>query len=492
MPNVTGKSLPVRTRCTPGCCCAFSVLISSIKACGWGERSSFVCSMRGRTMSSANRVWPVTLARPSTRRRGLPRTFKLQPSRSFFDRLEDLLVSGTTTKISGNCLSNPGAARVRFFHEQRLGGHEDSRSAVAALRGAEVGERGLQRVQLGAARHAFDGLNRAALAFEREQQAGELRLAVDQHRAGAAFAELAAVLGAGEAEVLAQQLEQRLVRRERDFVAFAVDRQAELRMAHCLGPKQIVGATLLQSPGGGKGRAALTFPFPQRRISTPFIQEPTMSLRIGDEAPNFQAQTTEGPIDFHKWIGDKWAVLFSHPKDFTPVCTTELGTMAKLKSEFDRRNVKIIGLSADPVDDHKRWAKDIEETQGAAPNYPMIGDPDLKVAKLYDMLPAEATPGKRTPADNATVRTVFIIGPDKKIKLMLFYPMTTGRNFDEVLRVLDSIQLTAKHKVATPANWKQGQDVIIAGSVSDDDAKKLFPKGWKSPKPYLRITEQPK
>ncbi len=219
-----------------------------------------------------------------------------------------------------------------------------------------------------------------------------------------------------------------------------------------------------------------------------------MTLRIGDTAPNFQADTTEGRIDFHQWIGDKCAVLFSHPKDFTPVCTTELGTMAKLKSEFDRRNVKVIGLSVDPVDDHKRWAKDIEETQGTAPNYPMIGDPDLKVAKLYDMLPAEVTGEARgrTAANNATVRTVFVIGPDKKIKLMLFYPMTTGRNFDELLRVLDSIQLTAKHKVATPANWKQGQDVIIAGSVSDDEAKELFPKGWKSPKPYLRITQQPK
>jgi len=217
-----------------------------------------------------------------------------------------------------------------------------------------------------------------------------------------------------------------------------------------------------------------------------------MALRIGDEAPNFQAQTTEGQIDFHQWIGDKWAVLFSHPKDFTPVCTTELGTMARMKPEFDKRNVKIIGLSADPVDDHKRWSNDIKETQGTAPNYPMIGDSDLKVAKLYDMLPAEATPGKRSPAENATVRTVFIIGPDKKIKLMLFYPMTTGRNFDEILRVIDSMQLTSKHKVATPANWKQGQDVIIAGSVSDDDAKKLFPQGWKAPKPYLRITQQPK
>ena len=219
-----------------------------------------------------------------------------------------------------------------------------------------------------------------------------------------------------------------------------------------------------------------------------------MALRIGDEAPNFTARTTEGDIDFHKWIGDKWAILFSHPKDFTPVCTTELGTMARMKAEFDKRNTKIIGLSADPVDDHKRWAKDIQETQGAAVNYPMIGDPDLKVAKLYDMLPADASgdPKSRSAANNATVRTVFMIGPDKKIKLMLFYPMTTGRNFDEVLRVLDSMQLTSKHKVATPANWKQGQDVIIAGSVNDEDAKKQYPNGWKAPKPYLRIVPQPK
>jgi alkyl hydroperoxide reductase subunit AhpC len=221
-------------------------------------------------------------------------------------------------------------------------------------------------------------------------------------------------------------------------------------------------------------------------------EEISMALRIGDEAPNFTAQTTEGPIEFHKWIGDKWAVLFSHPKDFTPVCTTELGAMARMKAEFDKRGASIIGLSADPVDDHKRWAKDIEETQGAPVNYPMIADADLKVAKLYDMLPAEAVPGKRTPAENATVRTVFIIGPDKKVKLMLFYPMTTGRNFDEVLRVIDSMQLTAKHKVATPANWKQGGDVIISGAVSDEDAKKQFPEGWKAPRPYLRIVKQPK
>ena len=217
-----------------------------------------------------------------------------------------------------------------------------------------------------------------------------------------------------------------------------------------------------------------------------------MALRIGDTAPNFQAQTTEGPIDFHEWIGDKWAILFSHPKDFTPVCTTELGTMAKMKAEFQKRNAKIIGLSADPVDDHQRWAKDIEETQGHKINYPMIGDADLHVAKLYDMIHPNASGGKRTAVDNATVRSVFIVGPDKKVKAMLVYPMTAGRNFDEVLRVLDSIQLTAKYKVATPANWKPGQDVIIAGSVSDEDAKKLFPQGWKAPKPYLRITQQPK
>ena len=213
-----------------------------------------------------------------------------------------------------------------------------------------------------------------------------------------------------------------------------------------------------------------------------------MALRIGDTAPDFRAETTEGTIDFHDWIGDSWAVLFSHPKDYTPVCTTELGYMAKIKPEFDRRNVKVIGLSVDSTGDHEGWVKDIEETQGAAVNYPLIGDHDLKIAKLYDMLPAEAVPGKRTPAENATVRTVFLIGPDKKIKLMLFYPMTTGRNFDEILRVLDSLQLTARHKVATPANWKQGEDVIIAGSVNDEEAKKLFPQGWKAPRPYLRIT----
>jgi alkyl hydroperoxide reductase subunit AhpC len=217
-----------------------------------------------------------------------------------------------------------------------------------------------------------------------------------------------------------------------------------------------------------------------------------MSVRIGDEAPNFKAETTQGPIDFHQWIGDGYAILFSHPKDFTPVCTTELGYMAKLEPEFKKRNAKVIGLSIDPVDDHKRWAKDIEETQGMAPNYPIIGDSDLNVAKLYDMIHPNATGGKRTAADNATVRSVFVVGPDKKVKLTLTYPMTTGRNFDEVLRVLDSIQLTAKHKVATPVNWKQGEDVIIAGSVSDEEAKQKYPEGWKSPKPYLRIVKQPK
>ncbi len=217
-----------------------------------------------------------------------------------------------------------------------------------------------------------------------------------------------------------------------------------------------------------------------------------MSLRIGDEAPNFAAETTEGRIDFHEWIGDGWAVLFSHPKDFTPVCTTELGYMARLAPEFRKRNTKVIGLSIDPVDDHKRWAKDIEETQGEAPNYPIIGDSDLKVAKLYDMIHPNAVSGPRTAADNATVRSVFVIGPDKKIKLTLTYPMSTGRNFDEVLRVLDSIQLTAQHKVATPVNWKPGEDVIIGTAVSDDEAKRSFPEGWRAPRPYLRIVAQPK
>src|SRR5437764_11155743 len=218
-----------------------------------------------------------------------------------------------------------------------------------------------------------------------------------------------------------------------------------------------------------------------------------MALQIGDTAPDFEAETTEGRIGFHDWIGDSWAVLFSHPKDFTPVCTTELGYMASIKPEFDRRNVKIIGLSVDSAGDHEKWAKDIEETQGAAPNYPLIGDPYLTVAKLYGMLAAETSGDAkdRTPADNQTVRNVFVIGPDKKIKLILVYPMTTGRNFDEVLRVIDSLQLTAKHKVATPVNWQQGEDVIIAGSVSDEEAKKRYPQGWKAPKPYLRIVPQP-
>ena len=218
-----------------------------------------------------------------------------------------------------------------------------------------------------------------------------------------------------------------------------------------------------------------------------------MSLRINSLAPNFTANTTEGPIDFHQWIGDGWAILFSHPKDFTPVCTTELGYMAKLKPEFDRRNTKIIGLSVDPVDNHARWAQDIAETQGTAPNYPMIGDTDLAVSKLYNMLPEEIEGGSegRTANDNATVRTVFVIGPDKRIKMMLSYPMSTGRNFDEILRVLDSMQLTAAHRVATPVNWTPGDKVIISGAVSDEEAKTLYPEGWDAPRPYLRIVAQP-
>lgn len=219
-----------------------------------------------------------------------------------------------------------------------------------------------------------------------------------------------------------------------------------------------------------------------------------MALRIGDEAPDFTAETTEGPIRFHEWIGDGWAILFSHPKDFTPVCTTELGYLAGLKPEFDRRNCKILGLSIDPVADHRKWAKDIEETAGHALNYPLIGDAELKVAQLYDMIHPNAAAKKegRTAADNATIRSVFVVGPDKKIKLMLTYPMSTGRNFDEVLRVLDSIQLTAKHKVATPVNWKSGEDVIIVPAVSDEEARQKFPTGWKAPKPYMRIVPQPK
>jgi alkyl hydroperoxide reductase subunit AhpC len=218
-----------------------------------------------------------------------------------------------------------------------------------------------------------------------------------------------------------------------------------------------------------------------------------VTLQIGADAPDFEASTTEGPIRFHDWIGDSWAILFSHPKDFTPVCTTELGYMAKIKPEFDRRNVKIIGLSVDPVDKHEGWSADIEETQGTAPNYPMIGDSDFNVSKLYGMLGADVSgdPADRTAADNQTVRNVYVIGPDKKVKLVLVYPMTTGRNFDEVLRVIDSLQLTAKHKVSTPVNWQRGDDVIIAGSVSNDDAKQMWPDGWKEPKPYIRIVSDP-
>ncbi|MPZ12555.1 MAG: redoxin domain-containing protein [Kiloniellaceae bacterium] len=218
-----------------------------------------------------------------------------------------------------------------------------------------------------------------------------------------------------------------------------------------------------------------------------------MALQLNQTAPDFTADTTEGKIKFHDWIGDSWAVLFSHPKDFTPVCTTELGYVAKLKPEFDKRNVKVIGLSVDSVEDHKRWAKDIEETQGTAPNYPMIGDPDLAVSKLYGMLPAAAgdTAQGRTAADNATVRNVYVIGPDKQVKLMITYPMSTGRNFDEVLRVIDSLQLTAKHKVATPVNWKQGEDVIIVPAVNNEQAKEMFPGGWEEKKPYLRVVKQP-
>lgn len=219
-----------------------------------------------------------------------------------------------------------------------------------------------------------------------------------------------------------------------------------------------------------------------------------MALRLGDTAPDFQADTTQGPIRFHEWLGNSWGVLFSHPKDYTPVCTTELGYMARIKPEFDKRNVKIIGLSVDPVTSHNGWAKDIAETQGVAPNYPIIGDPDLAISKLYDMLPAEASgdPSKRTAADNQTVRNVYVVGPDKKLKLILIYPMTTGRNFDEVLRAIDSIQLSTKHRISTPANWKPGENVIISGSVSDEEAKKIYPNGWQSPRPYIRIVPQPK
>jgi len=218
-----------------------------------------------------------------------------------------------------------------------------------------------------------------------------------------------------------------------------------------------------------------------------------VALALGDTAPDFTADSTEGPISFHDWMGDSWAVLFSHPKDFTPICTTELGYMAKIKPEFDKRNVKIIGLSVDQTANHEKWSSDIKETQGYAPNYPIIGDGDFNVSKLYGMLPASTTgdPSKRTPADNQTVRNVFVIGPDKKVKLILVYPMTTGRNFDEVLRVIDSLQLTAKHRVATPVNWQPGEDVVIAGSVSDDEARTIYPDGWEAPRPYIRIVPQP-
>jgi len=218
-----------------------------------------------------------------------------------------------------------------------------------------------------------------------------------------------------------------------------------------------------------------------------------MTIQLGETAPDFEAETTEGTIQFHDWVGDSWAVLFSHPRDFTPVCTTELGYMAKIKPEFDKRGVKIIGLSVDPVGNHEKWAQDIKETQGTAPNYPMIGDSDFNVSKLYGMLGADVSgdPTDRTAADNQTVRNVFVIGPDKKVKLVLVYPMTTGRNFDEVLRVIDSLQLTAKHKVSTPVNWQQGEDVIIAGSVNDEQARELWPEGWEAPRPWLRIVPQP-
>jgi thioredoxin-dependent peroxiredoxin len=219
-----------------------------------------------------------------------------------------------------------------------------------------------------------------------------------------------------------------------------------------------------------------------------------MALQINDTAPDFEAETTAGRIKFYDWLGDSWGVLFSHPRDFTPICTTELGYVAKAKPEFDKRGVKVIGLSVDPIDNHKKWAIDIAETQGTAPNFPMIGDADFKVSKLYGMLPAATSgdPTKRTPADNATVRTVFVIGPDKKIKMMMAYPMTTGRNFDEILRVIDSLQLTAKHRMATPANWKQGEDVFMTPAITDDEAKTLYPQGWKTPRPYMRIVSQPK
>src|SRR5205085_1041397 len=266
-----------------------------------------------------------------------------------------------------------------------------------------------------------------------------------------------------------------------------------------LSPEEILGHDIMSVPpkrstrGNNSTIRSAGASVTARQITDQSMQRRSkMPIRIGDEAPDFTAETTEGTIRFHEWIGDKWAILFSHPKDFTPVCTTELGYMAKLKPEFDKRNTKIIGLSVDPVTDHKAWVKDIQETQGAAVNYPMIGDPDLIVAKAYDMIHPNASGGKRTAVDNATVRTVFIIGPDKKVKAMLIYPMSAGRNFDEVLRLLDALQLNAKHTVATPVNWKPGEDVIIPTSVSDEDAKKKYPQGFKTHKPYLRTVTQPR
>jgi alkyl hydroperoxide reductase subunit AhpC len=270
-----------------------------------------------------------------------------------------------------------------------------------------------------------------------------------------------------------------------------------LRVTTALAADYIMLSEELVASGGPIGHPSWHRPTPSERIGAIPDQQSQgdieMALTLGDTAPDFEAETTEGPIRFHDWIGDSWAILFSHPKDFTPVCTTELGYMAKIQPDFESRNVKVIGLSVDPMDNHEKWLADIEETQGARPNYPIIADPDFNVSKLYGMLPAETEgdPTARTPAQNQTVRNVFVVGPDKKIKLILVYPMTTGRNFDEVLRVIDSLQLTANHRVATPVNWQQGDDVIIAGSVSDDEAKEIYPDGWESPRPYIRIVPQP-
>src|ERR1043165_773766 len=295
----------------------------------------------------------------------------------------------------------------------------------------------------------------------------------------AAFSGFAALQQESQSQGLRGGRNNLLQRAASAICVFFTARRAEQRISNC--------AALL-----AVFRAPPYMPFEHQMRATG--RRFLMALALGDTAPDFEAETTEGRIKFHDWIGDKWAVLFSHPKDFTPVCTTELGYMAKIKPEFDKRGVKIIGLSVDPVDRHAGWAADIKETQGTAPNYPMIGDTDFNVSKLYGMLPAAVSgdPAKRTAADNQTVRNVFVIGPDKKVKLILVYPMTTGRNFDKVLRVIDSLQMTAKHKVSTPAQWKQGEDVIISGSVNDEDAKKLFPGGWKSPKPYIRIVPQPR